>query len=600
MNIPSPGILFTAFVQVWRRFPGAMLCTLLGSLACFALIDHSGPSDGEDFFVRNWMTSQLGLPFLTALVAFSESKAWTEKKGWLLQLLGFVGLLGCWFWLDTKAADFSWHVLPQYMALVLTMHLFVAFSPYLNDRPVRDFWEYNRQLFANFIVGSAFTLILFAGLALAILAVDHLFGLNFQERLYAKLFVLLAGLFNTTYFLFHFPKKYAVESNTSVADGDPAAYNWVFRNLCKFILIPIVILYFVILYAYAAKIGLEWSLPHGWIGSLVIGFSVAGIFTYLLNFYLAEEDNSLLVKGFKRWFWWVLLPLTGMLFIAIGQRIGDYGVTEPRYLVALLGIWLAAACLYFLFSKNDNIKFIPISLALVALVWAFGPLSAFSIAKQSQTGILKEILTRGGRFENGKMKPGSIPLTVPEIDQVSSAIIFLENHDALKNLLPEPLDSNLLEYNGILKWLKIDNSSGSGTTTLQLTASEMSESMDIRGYDSGFEVQLQINNQGEADSQGHYFRLSKDGKMLEWWQKKDTKTNLIEVFSLVPAIQKWSQKFASTESYEYIKLPINERTISFLGRKGSLRMFVTEAQIEVTGSEMRLEYCYGLIILKEK
>jgi hypothetical protein len=124
--------------------------------------------------------------------------------------------------------------------------------------------------------------------------------------------------------------------------------------------------------------------------------------------------------------------------------------------------------------------------------------------------------------------------------------------------------------------------------------------LDIRDYDRGFEVQLQINNQDEADSQGHYFRLSKDGKMLEWWQKKDTKTNLIEAFSLVPAIQKWSQKFASTESYENIKLPINERTISFSGQKGSLRMFVEEAQIEVTGSEKRLEYCYGLIILKEK
>jgi hypothetical protein len=602
MKIPSPGILLIAFAQVWRRFPGAMLCTLLGTIACFALIDYNEPGAGEDFFARNWITCQLGLPFLTALVAFSESNGWNEKRGWLLQGAGFIGLIACWFWLDTKATDFDWRILPQYLALVLVMHLCVAFGPYLNDRSVRDFWEYNRQLFANFIVGSAFTLILFVGLALAILAVDNLFGLDFQERLYAKLFVLLAGLFNTSYFLFHFPKKYAAEADASanIAGGDPAAYSWVFRNLSKFILIPIVILYFLILYAYAAKIGLQWSLPHGWIGSLVIGFSVAGIFTYLLNFYLAEEEDNPMVRGFKRWFWWVLLPLAGLLSIAIGRRISDYGVTEPRYLVALLGGWLAAACLYFLISKNDNIKFIPISLAIVALVWAFGPLSAFSVSERSQKGVLTEILTKGGRFENGKMKPGSIPLTEPELARISSAISFLENHDALSALLPEPIDSNVLEYNGLVKWLRIDPISANETNTLNIVALETPEPMDLRGYDTAYRVRLHVTNQDEPDAPGYFFCLSKDGKMLEWWQKKEDKRNLIEQFSFAPGIQKWSEYHNQKESYQYLEVSEKERIINFSGKKGSLRIIIEEAQIEMLGQDKRLEYCYGLLLLKEK
>jgi len=585
-----------------------MLCAIFGTIACFALIDNSGPSDSEEFFARNWITCQLGLPFLTALMAYSESKAWSEKRGWLLQLIGFLALVGCWFWLDTKATDFEWRILPQYLALMIVMHLAVAVAPFLNARPVREFWEYNRELFANLVVGAAFTLILYAGLALALLAVDNLFNFNVQEKAYAKLFVLLAGIFNTAYFLFHFPPAFAKATTgetatataTATATTSDPAYNWVFRNLCKYILIPIVILYFLILYTYGAKIGLEWSLPKGWVSSLVIGFSVAGIFTYLLNFYLAEEDNSLIVKGFKRWFWWVVLPLTVLLFVAIGKRLSDYGVTEERYLVAELGVWLAAACLYFLFSKNDNIKFIPISLALFALVWAFGPLSAFAVSERSQKGILTEILERNGRFENGKMKPGTAVLTEPERNQVSSAILYLEKRNVLPDLLPVPLDSALLEYNELLKWLQIGEGASARVNSLSISPLNESEPLDIRGFEMAYKAELNSNNDKEREESGHFFCLSDDGKMLEWRQTKDRKSTLLESFSLSPSIQKWLEKMDNNESYTNLRLPVNERSITFYGRRGTLRFIVQELHIEVDGEEKRLDYCNGWILLKEK
>ena len=600
MRIPTPGFLLSAFFQVCKRFPGTMLCAILGTIACFVLIERNDPSDAEQFFVRSWMVSQLGIPFMTAIIAYSESKAWDEKRQWLLQLLGFAALIGCWFWLDSRSEAFDWKILPQYFALMIVMHLAVAVAPYLNARSVRDFWEYNRQLFANLVIGAAFTLILFVGLALAILAVDNLFNTNIPEQTYAKLYVLLAGIFNTAYFLFHFPRKYSPEerNNPAVAE-DGVAYNLVFRNLCKYILIPIVILYFLILYAYGAKIGLQWSLPQGWVSSLVIGFSVAGIFTYLLNFYLAEEDNSLIVKGFKKWFWWVLLPLTALLFVAIGKRIGDYGFTEERYLVLVLGVWLVSACVYFLFSKSDNIKFIPISLALLALLWAFGPLSAFAVSGRSQKGILTQILKNNGRFENGKMKPGASTLTEPEREQASSAINYLEKRKALTEFLPEPVDSALFEYGGLLSWLKIDNATASSAYTFSISPLNSSEPLDIRGYDMAYKADLNPGNREGDDEPGPYFCLSEDGKMLEWREKKDGKSTLVEMFSLSPTIQKWQDKNNTDEAYNSLRLPISERSVSFSGRRGLLRFIAQDAEITVDGQEKRLNYCNGWILLKE-
>jgi hypothetical protein len=593
MQLPTPGFLLTAFLQVCRRFPGPMISTFLATAACFLLIDSTGAREDADLVVRTWMTSQLGLPFLTALIAYSESKNWSENRAWLIQLFGIAALVGCWFWLDNKAENFETQILPQYVALFLVLHLSVAFAPYLNWRSVRNFWEYNRQLFANIVVGAAFTLILFAGLALAILAVDNLFDTHVPDRVYPKLFVLLAGIFNTAFFLFHFPEKYSL-------DTSEGGYNLIFRNLCKFILIPIVLLYFVILYAYGAKIGIQWSLPKGWVGSLILGFSVAGIFTYLLNFYLAEEDNSWIVKNFKRWFWWVLLPLTGLLFIAIVRRISDYGVTELRFLVADLGIWLAAACLYFLFSKNDNIKFIPISLALFALVWAFGPLNAFSVSERSQKGRLTEILERSGRFENGKIKPGTTLLTEPEYDQVNAALIYLENRKALSDLLPNPLDSALLEHGVLMSWLKIESDSTKESKHLSINQETDDEPIEIHGYDLAYKLELNAGAAYERSQPGNYFTLSENGKMLQWHQWKDGKLNLVEVYSLTPTIEKWWENQQAKESYTSVSLPIQERTLNLSGHKNPIRVIVDSAEIEMKGQEKQLNFLSCWVLIQQR
>lgn len=591
MNLPSPVFLLSAFFQLWRRFPGAMLSAFLGTIASLILVDANGVSN-EQFYIRNWMTCQLGLPFLTAIVVFAESKTWSIQRSWGLQALGFAALIGVWYWLDPSAETFEQQTIPQYLALVLILHLAVAFAPFLNTRAVREFWEYNRVLFANLIVGYAFTMILFVGLALAILAIDNLFGLNVQEKIYARLFIGLAGIFNTSYFLYHFPKK---------IEADTAAYSWVFRNLCKYILIPIVLLYFVILYAYGAKIGLQWSLPKGWISALVLGFSVAGIFTYLLNFYLAEEDESWLVKGFKSWFWWVLLPLTGLLFVAIGTRIQDYGVTEERFLVAELGVWLAAVCLYFLISKQDNIKFIPISLAIFALLWAFGPLNAFAVSKRSQTGILTEILADNGRFEGGKMKPGNNTLTEPELEKLKGSILYLEQRNGIKNLLPVPIDSTLLEYGALLRWLKIEAFSENTARQLMISADDLQTTMEIRGFDLAFRIDLSpAGAEDDARKEGTFFKLNQEGKMLEWWNTKDGKSMLVEMFDLNPAIQKWSKAMTKNETNTYTSLPLAERSLLFSGKRGTLRCILENIELEQINEEKRLTHCSGWILLKEK
>ncbi|MCC6282577.1 MAG: DUF4153 domain-containing protein [Saprospiraceae bacterium] len=596
MKLPSPGFLLNAFTQVCRRFPATMLAAFTGVIVLVLLLER-GNSSNEDLLARIWMAAQLGLALLTGLLVFAEASDWSAGRKGLVQGIGVAALAAYgWYLFEQPNAAFENLHLPRYMILLVVAHLFVSVAPYLNRRTVADFWEYNRRLFANFVVGATFTMILFAGLALAILAVDQLFDLNLSERIYARLFILLAGIFNTSYFLYHFPEKYEF-------DSQDASYNAVFRNLCKYILIPIVGLYFLILYAYGAKIIGTWSLPRGWVGSLVIGFSVAGIFTYLLNFYLPQFDDSKLVNLYKKWFWWIVLPLTVLLFVAIGTRISDYGVTEPRFIVTQIGLWLAITCLYFLFSKSDNIKFIPISLGLIALSIAVGPLNAFSVAKRSQAGIVKNILEKNGRWENGRLKQGSAPMLQSEREQVISALQFLDRRGHLEHAdwLPMPLDSfqhittSYTNAGRIMDWLGLKGESVSETYTLNIQGYQNYGPTDIRGFTQYYPISLTGYREARAIS-GYYFERSADGRKIIWLQVKNQNTSAVDSFDLKPVMTSWRNQAPGN----YLELTPETATLNLSGAKGSLRIRVADAQIEEVKGALQVNYLNGQLFLKER
>jgi Domain of unknown function (DUF4153) len=394
----SPGFLIQAFFDAFRRFPAVMLCALVGVINFIILIETE--DNANALHQRIWMACQLGLPLLTGTVAWAESERLPQKWSWLLQGAGMVALVLYASSLDVKLDIFNYVQLPRFLLLLLSAHLLVAVAPYFSRSEVRDFWEYNRQLFALFCLGAFYAAIIFVGLAVAILAADQLFNLEIRDKIYVKLFSVVGGIFVTSFFLYNFPKNYTSHTPASALVAGS-------RTLTKFILIPIVFIYFLILYVYGGKLLAEWELPRGWIGKLVTGFSVAGILTYLLNFMVPAEGERSINGWFKRYFWWVLLPLSGLLMLSVYRRISDYGVTEPRYLLAHIGAWLLFNCLYFLVSKRDNIQFIPISLLVFTLFAGFVPyFNMFDTSVRAQSRELKTLLQQYQCFDNtGKLQP---------------------------------------------------------------------------------------------------------------------------------------------------------------------------------------------------
>ncbi|MES1222646.1 MAG: DUF4153 domain-containing protein, partial [Bacteroidota bacterium] len=131
-------------------------------------------------------------------------------------------------------------------------------------------------------------------------------------------------------------------------------------------------------------------------------------------------------------------PLIILLFIAIGMRVIDYGITINRYIIILLGVWLTIVCIYFAIGKT-NIKFIPVSLAVIIMIVSFGYWGMFSVSERSQINRLKTILEQGKILKDGKIQQEVIWRRDSLPDLFAS-----DKEDTNENLLSDSLHNEVM------------------------------------------------------------------------------------------------------------------------------------------------------------
>jgi len=173
------------------------------------------------------------------------------------------------------------------------------------------------------------------------------------------------------YGLVEFPVRSAIEKKSYEK-------NRFFAFLVKYIAIPFVFIYFLILYAYSMKVIANFSdWPKGIISWMVIGFSSLGYLTYI--FAKTYESEGSYIALFRKYFPWFVVPQIFMLAYAIYLRINQYGLTTNRYFVVIFGVWLAIVSIYFILSQRKKIIFIPLTLTITSLLMSVGPWSVFTL-----------------------------------------------------------------------------------------------------------------------------------------------------------------------------------------------------------------------------
>ncbi|MDR7693300.1 DUF4153 domain-containing protein [Riemerella anatipestifer] len=230
-----------------------------------------------------------------------------------------------------------------------------------------------------------------------------------------------------------FEERSREEERTSTVTEFPIALKF----FTQYILIPLLFIYLVMMYLYAAKIIFLWELPKGLVSITVISYSLVGIFALLLVHPLKNEDSKSWVKWFSKIFYFSLVPMLVLLFVAIFTRLFDYGVTESRYFVLLMAIWITLCTFYFIFRKKTSISFIPKSLmAFLIFALIFPYFNVFSASKRSQLNRLHQVLSENGLLVNGKIN----------FNKVIKRSVFYEISDAGRYLINRNAKDELAQY----------------------------------------------------------------------------------------------------------------------------------------------------------
>jgi len=430
MQLLSIQNLINDGVKSFLRFPFTLIMAFSAALSTIYYIETDLSSHAENlnmYLVINFIrASYLGIPLMLSLKLLALRFDFNTAKTVVLKIGGLAILTLYYFSLPEYFSESS---LIRQVLFFIALHCFISFIPFLKKGNMNEFWEYNKTLFINFLIALLYIMVLFAGLALALAAIDILLGVNIDSQTYFELWIVMIVIFNLWFFLGKFPEKIETQS-------EELEYPFGLKVFTKYVLIPLVFIYLTILYAYTVKIIIEQQLPKGWVSFLILCYSVLGILSLLLVYPIQNFTGEKWIKQYARYFYFALFPLIILLFVAIFERIFQYGITEPRYFLIVLALWLTAISIYMLQNKNHNIKIIPISLCLIAFLSSFGPWSAFSVSRANQLYRFEKLLEKNNLLENGKIvKPISKP-AFNDMEQISSIVSYIINDHSYTDLQP--------------------------------------------------------------------------------------------------------------------------------------------------------------------
>jgi hypothetical protein len=422
LKLPSIERLAQDAGRSLRRFPWVMA----GAVACFGIsCELIRLNDDSAVLWRLLLPCLLSLSLFFGLTVFTERRI-SERFRTFLPALGLIPLA---IYYLSYQPDASTVYIYRFCQLALAFHLLVAVIPFLASGEEQGFWQYNRILFQRFLIGGFYAAVLYVGLALALSAVEHLLDVKLPRNSYGYVWAAVAMIFHPWFFISGIPKNW---EDLDALNEYPAPL----QVLVQYLLIPLVTLYLLILYLYTGKILIAQTWPKGTIANLVCGVSIFGILTMLLAYPLREKSTHAWVKRFTRWFYLALFPVIILMGMGLWRRISEYGITENRYVLVILSIWIAAMAGFFTWKRNASIKILPLSLALVALITSAGPWSAYAVSRSNQLRLLTETLGRLGILQGGKVTAVTSEVPFEDRKTISSITNYLVGSYGVKAVQP--------------------------------------------------------------------------------------------------------------------------------------------------------------------
>jgi hypothetical protein len=599
MKLPSIQQVAQESGRTFLRFPLVIISAALATVAALILIDYQGPAT-ESILFSVLLAALLAIPILTGLSLLAEKRRLSRAQWAGIHVVGVLLLVAYGMTVPSDLTHAPVIHIIRFWILMIGAYLFAAVAPYVGTGEVNGFWHYNKTVCFRLLTSVLYSLVLYIGLAVALLALDNLFGVDIAGKRYFELLVLIGGIFNTCFFLAGVPDDLGSLETES-------EYPKSVRIFAQYILLPIVCLYLVILYAYIAKIAIAWNWPQGWVGRLIFGFSVTGLATILLLHPIRDRVDTGWVKTASRWFYVVLIPLIVVLFLALGRRISEYDITEGRYLGIVLAFWLAAMVSYFLLSKAKSIKAIPASLCLLSLVVCFGPWSAFSVSERSQVARLSGLLEKNAILVEGKVQKAPGTVTFDDSRQISAILGYLREVHGYERVQPWFGENLWRDSSGVRLGYKtaedvtkmmgvefVSQWQDTGASVFSFHVDQR-QAVDISGYDHLLRDQ---NIAGDSvprtfPAAGISYRVAPQLETMTVSIIEDTTTIDSLQLQLRPAIDALTEEYGNMDTDS---ISPDKMTVTGAGRSMRLKLCLQSIRFERRGDSVVPVSCFGGIL----
>jgi len=561
------------FINLVSRFP----TTLLYVFTIFSISVYL--TEGRDLSDQTSYTLVMVLLLFVLLSISSlitsllfEKKYISRINGYLGQFINFILVGGLW----------SMFVLPDVFAfniisgaftsnmyrliilfVVLTLAAFVI--PFIKDKDGKDFWSFGVGTVFAGCIGVIYGVVVYLGIALALFAIESFWKFTFSDNQYATVAMFAFLLIAPINFLRNLPKDIVKIKFLELP-------NFAF-TLIKFVLLPLVIVYTLIIYPYMASFPFRSEWPSNEATTIIVGL-LALVYVGILMFNGLDREgiHKKFINFYTRVFSAITLPAIIFWAYSLFLRIDAYGLTINRFFLMSIIFWSFGVGLYYVFLRGNDIKKVILSFIFLLVLVFYVPFSGFFWSNKSQFMRLMDLAESKGMIKDNKLVKLDGKLSYDENVTFNELLYYLNVNRGLKGVQDNLGDD-------ILKDIKIDKSGYSSVLKYQYS-SNIKFATSIESYvgDSKYQyITIEIADHSQFNIPEGYSKFKK----IYSYEYGEENTKYIDYVSTNFVFNSGAE-FVTPEGDSYFKISDNSKLMFDIDGK-KLQVIEIHGQLKESG-----------------
>lgn len=383
----APQAIVKAFRMCVKRFPvSAAYITALSIFLIFNIIDEGELLDDSLIGAVSYYLSVGFVLSLTLHLWQEEGKK--QRTILIVNMVAHLVLLADAIYIYHVLEDsnsYHYEVWVAHAAIIFSLLLSLFFLSFFKEKDNIASWNFTMNILVNLFICHFIGEVMWGGFSLLLSSFNFLFHIDFDSKWYMVIGVLTGLLLSSWLFLGRIPNGENKHDRTPVDSG--------FLNaVMRFLFLPLVGLYTIVLYIYAIQILVKWELPNGWVSWLVVA-SMVGLIIIEFGLYpVRKAQNRKADNLIARYLPVAILPLLLLMTVGIIRRFNDYGITINRLYLITLNLWFYFVCITLFITRARRINWITISFALIFLLTSAFPINYFSITRNCMDSKIRKML----------------------------------------------------------------------------------------------------------------------------------------------------------------------------------------------------------------